>query len=263
MGVKYTYNNLDWFIPWYLDDYLVLNKQQEDDFDIKLAALWQWHRQHELPQYSQLLKEIVKDLDEDTITLERLHYYSENSRRFFKEVLIKAIEQGGPFLANLNEQQLVDMFDALAESDEEFKQEVAEMDQAERIKKRRNSVSKLFRKWIGKLSEKQKLLVEDWSVDAETTLEFQLQQGQASREAFKKAMAERHHKPLTRQRLIELTTQPELLQSEEYKEVIERNRVRFRQLMIATLDTLSNKQQSRLRKKILNYAEDFSQLSAQ
>ena len=33
MGVKFTYNNLDWVIPWYLDDYLSLNDQQDDSFD--------------------------------------------------------------------------------------------------------------------------------------------------------------------------------------------------------------------------------------
>ncbi|MCP3673424.1 MAG: hypothetical protein GY829_02975, partial [Gammaproteobacteria bacterium] len=43
MGVKFTYNNLDWVIPWYLDDYLSLNDQQEEVFDSQLEALLLWH----------------------------------------------------------------------------------------------------------------------------------------------------------------------------------------------------------------------------
>ena len=73
-GVKFTYNNIDWFLPWYLDDYLELNDQQEISFDHHLEVLWSWHRINELPQYSELLNVIVSDLDKQAVTLERLHY---------------------------------------------------------------------------------------------------------------------------------------------------------------------------------------------
>lgn len=262
-GFKFTYNNLDWFIPWYLDDYLVLDKQQQLDFDSNLQQLWQWHRYHELPQYSKLLNEIVIDLDQQSITLERLHYYSESTRKFYSATITKAINQGMPLITSLKDEQLSDMSEAITDQNSEFKEYVDETDLQQRIKERRKTISKLFRKWLGRLSKTQKQLIKTWSIETETSLEFRIEHAIITRVAFEKIMADRVDKKLTRGRLIELLTQPKLLQSSDFQQTIERNRKRFRHLMITTLEHSSKKQRARLRRKILSYAEDFTHLSEQ
>jgi len=42
---KLAYNNLDWLIYWYMDDYVELNDSQEAIFDIKLEGWIDWHRE--------------------------------------------------------------------------------------------------------------------------------------------------------------------------------------------------------------------------
>jgi hypothetical protein len=261
MGVKFSYNNLDWFIPWYLDDYLELSVDQEDAFDRHLEVIWNWHRANELPQYSKLLGEIITDLDKEQMTLEKLHYYADQSRVLYLNVINKALTEGQPLIKSLNDEQLEELYENIAESDEEYKEYVADNDLAKREKKQLKSITKTFKKWIGKLSKKQKLLLKNWTKDSMPTAELRIQYVAKVRASFKEAMSGRDNIAKTNKQLLILATQPELLQSKELNDKVERNRQLFRQLLIDTIGTLSSKQKRRLRKKILSYAEDFSELS--
>ena len=33
---KFAYNNFDWLVYWYVDDYVELTNEQEDLFDVKI-----------------------------------------------------------------------------------------------------------------------------------------------------------------------------------------------------------------------------------
>jgi len=262
-GIKFTYNNISWFLPWYLDDYLVLNNEQEQEFDQHFNLIWQWHRKKELPQYSEFLHEIVNDIDTQQLNLERLHYYSEQAKIYYARIVQKTLEQGSGFIAGLNDQQITELLDSMADDDDDFKEYVADTDAEERIKERQKYVNKTFRKWLGKLSKKQKQRINQWSTETETTLEHQLLYIEQNRTAFKSIITNRKNIPATKQQLIKLITQPELLRSKKHNEIRERNLKRFRQLIVDMFNSLSKKQTQRFRKKILGYAEDFAELSRQ
>jgi len=261
LGVKFTYNNLDWVIPWYLDDYLVLDKGQDKNFDQQLDILWQWHRTEELPQYSALFHEIIADLDNQKVSHERLHYYTSQGDLFYTRIIHKSLEQGAPLIAQLSDQQITDLLDSIAEDDQDFKEYVAETDLQERIKERRTSVAKTFKKWLGPLSKTQKKRIRNWSKETETSLEYHMEYVTKTRKVFKATLEQRQDQQQTKRKLFKLASQPELLRSKAYNETIERNSQRFRQLLLDTVASLSKKQRTRLRNKMLNYAEDFSELS--
>ena len=45
---KLAYNNLDWWVYWYLDDYIELKGEQEEKFDDYLQNWLRWHKTSEL-----------------------------------------------------------------------------------------------------------------------------------------------------------------------------------------------------------------------
>lgn len=49
--VGLAYRNLDWLIPWRLDDYLSLNREQQAWLKPRLQAHLDWHCSSELPRY--------------------------------------------------------------------------------------------------------------------------------------------------------------------------------------------------------------------
>ncbi len=59
---SFVYNQLDWLIPWYLGDYVDLNREQQRAFKDQLRELLRWHRSEELARYVELLDGIEADL---------------------------------------------------------------------------------------------------------------------------------------------------------------------------------------------------------
>ena len=59
---SFTYNHLDWLIPWYVDGYVDLTRDQRKHLEDRLEPLLEWHRDEELDSYIALLDRIEADL---------------------------------------------------------------------------------------------------------------------------------------------------------------------------------------------------------
>lgn len=57
-ALKITYNNAPGLVSWWLDGYLDFSVEQQEILQPRLQAVHAWHRQHELPAYVALLKEL-------------------------------------------------------------------------------------------------------------------------------------------------------------------------------------------------------------
>ena len=59
---SFAYNRLDWLIPWYVDGYVDLTRDQRQLLKEQLAPSLQWHRQEELVHYVEILDRIEAGL---------------------------------------------------------------------------------------------------------------------------------------------------------------------------------------------------------
>lgn len=94
---KFFYNNLDWFVLEYLDDYVTLNQEQESLLEERLLFLAEWHKQEELPRYVDHLKE-METMTEEDITLN----YLQQSRERFREHYNRIVSKVAPELFSLS-----------------------------------------------------------------------------------------------------------------------------------------------------------------
>ncbi|WMN89144.1 DUF6279 family lipoprotein [Vibrio parahaemolyticus] len=94
---KFFYNNLDWFVLEYLDDYVTLNQEQENLLEERLLFLAEWHKQEELPRYVDHLKE-METMTEEDITLN----YLQQSRERFREHYNRVVSKVAPELFSLS-----------------------------------------------------------------------------------------------------------------------------------------------------------------
>lgn len=62
-STTFFYNRLDFILPWYLDDYVELDREQEKYLDSLLAPFLAWHRSEELPRYVEILENMESTLD--------------------------------------------------------------------------------------------------------------------------------------------------------------------------------------------------------
>ena len=63
-STTYVYNRLDFLLPWYMDDYVDLDAEQEAYLDELLVPFLAWHRAHELPVYLTALNRIEDSLNQ-------------------------------------------------------------------------------------------------------------------------------------------------------------------------------------------------------
>ena len=94
---KFFYNNLDWFVLEYLDDYVTLNQEQENLLEERLLFLAEWHKQEELPRYVDHLKE-METMTEEDITLN----YLQQSRERFRDHYNRIVSKVAPELFSLS-----------------------------------------------------------------------------------------------------------------------------------------------------------------
>ncbi|MEL0035893.1 MAG: DUF6279 family lipoprotein [Gammaproteobacteria bacterium] len=263
MGVKFTYNNLDWLLPWYVEDYITLTDIQEEQFEQEFEDLWAWHRENELPKYVTSLKQLEEDIAEDAITLEKIIAYQDEARDHYLVTAQRVVSQGIDLMSTLSDEQVAEMKEIIMEEMAEYEERVFESSKEERIKKRIRNTEKSFRRWIGKLTNKQKILIEQWGSDLESLYEYGFQYTVASRKAFFAAMERREDKEYLRERLLFLTVERDQLHTKEHLEARERNRDKTRQLLLTMKDTLTKKQRERLIRKIKNYREPLEELAAE
>ena len=70
-STQFFYNRLDFFVPWYLGDYVSLDRSQDALLENELQPFLAWHRQDELPRYIELLQQAESSLDQP-VTREQL-----------------------------------------------------------------------------------------------------------------------------------------------------------------------------------------------
>lgn len=261
-GIKFTYNNLDWIVPWYVSDFIELTDDQEDQFEHEFEQLWKWHRQEELPKYVELLQEIEASVANSTISLEKLVDYQDRTRGLYQTVAIKVVTEGNDLMASLSDEQVDDIREVIHSEIEEFEEYIHDTPIEGRIKKRIRSTKKNLRKWVGKLTKKQVAILEQWAPEVESTLDDQYEYVKTSRAEFLKALKARSDKKVLLEKLSYLITNRDDLHSKDHLEKRERNLVRMRELMITLEGTLTKKQRRRLVNKIQDYKDSFDELSS-
>ncbi len=263
MGIKFTYNNLDWLVPWYVEDFIELTDGQEELFEQEFADLWLWHRTTELPKYIDSLLRLENDIAEKNMSLEKLIQYQDEARAHYEVTAVRVISEGIELLATLSDEQLTEITEIITEDMKDYEEELLEADKEDDIKRRIKRTEKEFRKWIGKLTPKQKGLIEQWAGSFESTSAYRLAYMKVSRAAFFEAMERREDKEYLRERLLYLTLQRDELHAEDHLAAREHNRNLSQQLTLAIEASLTRKQRKRLLNRIRNYRESFEELVAE
>jgi hypothetical protein len=161
-STTYVYNRLDFLLPWYMDDYVDLDAEQEAYLDELLVPFLAWHRAHELPVYLTALNRIEDSLNQPvtaavvgTIVTE----FELAWLRLQSEGLERLLDLG----ASLSDEQIAAFLEALWEQQREFEEEYLERDEEEFFEDNADNTRDTFHDYLGKLSDDQKQWVRDGS----------------------------------------------------------------------------------------------------
>ena len=223
----FAYNNLDWLLYWYLDDYVELDKGQKQQFDVELTQWLRWHRTEELQQYQQQLLDLQQRLAEGPLTADQ--WYTEFGAA--REHWVRLRDKVGPdlvaFAPTLTDRQVDDLFEALEKDNQDEVDERNASDEQERLEDRQKRIEKQLKGYIGKLTKQQKTLIADSIPEFQSNFDNWITYRRTIQADAKQLMLARQTDPEFTTKLMALFTAPEAYQSAQYQAISEHNRRRF------------------------------------
>ena len=257
---KFAYNNLDWLLYWYLDDYVELDKQQKAHFDEKLEIWLKWHREEELARYKADLVYLKNRINEGPLTEEEVLHALGLGRKHWEHLRDKLAPELSEMASSLHDEQVNELFEKLEKDNVDEEEEWNEEKDEERIENRAKRIQKQIKNSIGKLTKKQIDIVEQYAPQFTSNFENWLSYRRSIQAQAKALFASRKDDPQFSSKLLVMMTQPELYQSEEYKSASSANRLVSARMIAEINQTLTQKQMKRLNRELDNLIEDIDDL---
>jgi hypothetical protein len=240
--MSFTYNHLDWLIPWYVDDYVDLSRQQRQVLQSQLGPVLQWHREEELEHYLELLDQIEADLAGE-VTTAQVRSWADEIIAAVERVEENMVSVALQFGATLSDDQLAEFMESVWEEHREYEEEFLGRTDEEYVEENAENLEELLERFTGRLNNEQEAILLQaaeslqrfdaiWVEDHEmwlNTLGPLLQRKPGWEDAIREAYANR-----TRQ------------QSPEYTELLEYNMEIVSRAIADVLNQLNDKQRKHL-----------------
>ena len=260
-STTFFYNRLDFILPWYVQDYVELNGQQEQYLDELLRPFLARHRIEELPAYLEILGQIEALLDRPeplvAADIEAIWLGAEEAGlRLEAQALDWLLDLGG----ELSDEQIEEFLDNLEEQQVEFEEEYLERTDEEFVEDTIENMENGLKDYLGRLDKDQQQLLADtagsmmrsdtlwlteraeWIAELRQLLERDLGWEQALRDTIKRR---RDNLP------------------EPYVAMVEHNSALLYDMTAQLLNSRSEKQDRKLRKRLQELSADLQTLIAQ
>ena len=152
--IKLGYNNADWLLTWKIDGLFNLTSKQKDFVEDRLEHHLEWHRQNELPIYSELIDETISKI-EDGISEQDYDWVINQMQAAYKRTLLQILPDAATLLMELSPNQIEYYQARMSEKNESFAEFIA-LPPEEQIKKRNENIINEMEEWFGDLNDEQK-----------------------------------------------------------------------------------------------------------
>jgi len=253
-----AYRNLDWLVPWRLNDYLSLDRQQQAWLKPRVQAHLQWHCSRELPRYIDWLQTtesiLAQPQPDSAQLLEQFTQFDAALKRIGVEITPTAIE----LLQGLSEQQVSELYAALDENYLEDRQDFLDPPLATQISERQTRMQKRLRPWLGRLNNTQTVHIAAWAQSLGEQNRLWLENRQLWQAELRQVIAERDSADFA-QRLTRLLQQRERFYSDEYRARYGRSRQALATLFSQLLSSSDKAQRERLSHRLRDLRRDLAE----
>ena len=156
---RFLYNRADTFARWAIDDYVDLTTEQQKRFDADLDVLLDWHRRDELPLYREFIESSLSALD-DGVTIDEAIVISDSIDEAANRLQVKLVDLLLNSAEGLNESQIQDFLAELDRQQEDYAEERLIRDDRAYADDAANSLNRLAKRLLGRLSDDQNALIE-------------------------------------------------------------------------------------------------------
>lgn len=258
-STTFIYNRLDFILPWYLDDYTELNREQDKYLEELLSPFLTWHRSEELPRYLLILEQIESSLDRH-LEPEDVAAIAEEFEAAWYRIEGKALDWLLDLGAELSDEQVQEFLAELQEQQSEYEQEYLERPEEEFREDSYDSLLDNMQDYLGRLDSKQRALLRQAGDGLMRSDRTWLTERAAWLQRLGVMM---QREPGWQQRIRDASAAKDETVSAEYLRIFEHNTGLIYRAIVDTLNSRTDKQDRRLRKKLEDLREDLQTLIAQ
>ena len=257
-STSFLYNRLDFIIPWYVDNYVDLNREQKRTLDQLLDPFLAWHRSEELPAYLPLLDEMESMLDSDVsaVQLEALVVDAETA---WQRVEARALEWMIALGEELSDEQMQEFMQELRDKQEEYEEKYLTRSDEEYHEDAYDNLKDSAQDYLGRLDWGQRTTFEEAAGKLQRSDAIWLRERAAWLDRLEDIL---QREPGWQQSLRDTLGDREQTTSVEYRELYEHNATVLYAAVAKVLNTRDPKQDKRLRSKIRDLREDLEGLIA-
>ena len=260
---KLAYNNLDWWVYWYMDDYIELKDEQEEKFDDYLQNWLRWHQTSELERYKVHLSEIKSQIKEGRLDSGAVQGHLVQAREHWERVRDEISPELALIAKTLDDEQVVSLFAALEKDNKEEEEERLELlakSEEKRLEERVERIEETINERIGKLTVEQKQIVRTYASQFISTGDEWLKYRRNIQNAARKLFVTRTFNSDFERDLVTLMQNPDSYKTDVYKQSSEHNMTVTATLISEIFSTLTDNQRERLIENIndlINTVENF------
>lgn len=257
---QFAYNNLDWLVHWYIDDFIDFNDAQEEAFDVQFARWHSWHRKEELIKYEAHLRDLKAMLESGEATPDEVLAQFDRGRGHWERFRAHVLPDIAELSLLITDEQVTELFDTLEEKNAKEEEERREMTEEEMRDLFEESFADQLRDYFGKLTKTQKQLVKQHIVNIIPNRLEWIKYRRNIQSASRELMLSRATNTNYQTEFVAMFSNTDAYKHDLYIQNNEHNRRVFTDLLISVYKTLTAKQKKRVFRKIDNFIEDFSEL---
>ena len=258
-GVRTAYNNLDWLTVRWVNQQVALDREQETMLRDWLEAQLVWHCATQLPLYQALVEEIRHDLLTNNLNQDRLTNHGQTMAELGRTLTERSLPLLVQMAATLNDEQVNALLGAFDERTEEVRVSVEEKSLEQLAEERLAAMERTLRRFMGRSNRPQRERLGVWADSVTATESYQLQQRLYWQDRLKKALERRDEQDVLAEEIAALM-RPESAWSEQYRQVMEGNRILTLAALEDVIAVADSRHINRLSARLTGLINDFQRL---
>lgn len=255
-STRFFYNQLDWLMPWYLDDYVSIESHQEPHFDKSVDNFLTWHRYQQLPAYSKFLGRLKEVADKPSA--DQLNQPLLQADEFINTLYQQFGSEFSPLVSILSEPQKQLLIENIREKNEEYAENFIVIGEAAARKKGEEKIQEIIEDWLGSLTKQQLNRIKQFSQSTQWMSPGLLQARQKWVDELEKAL---QNQTLTEQQIAPFFDNRRLFWSDSLQQQYQINSELLAGFILDMLLSMDSSQKSHLLERLSDYQQDFIELS--
>lgn len=258
---SFGYRFADTYAMWQVRGYVSLDREQRRDLRAEINALLQWHAEQEMPEYHALLAQLRDDITHQRIETDVYQSYQIAVDERWSAVRQQLMAPALGLLPRLSDAQADELVASIRERISEQEQESLDKSAEQRAQDNADSLAKQAERWLGRLNDEQRQLLQDWTADAPSMASYWFEYRRRWADEFAAALSVRNNPAEFEDTLQVLIVNPEQLRPQALNDLLEESDTFNRNYMFALADTLSAQQRDHLVRALGDTQTDLTRMA--